>query len=78
MITKTSIAVINFYQMTLSPILKIMLGTNKFCRFDESCSDFTKRSIQERGFIKGTGLGLIRLAKCQPFYKGNLGKEVIV
>lgn len=70
MITKISIASISFYQIMLSPILKSILGSAKFCRFEETCSEFTKRSIKEKGILKGFGLGLIRLSKCHPY--GNL------
>lgn len=78
MITKIPIALISFYQILLSPLLRIVLGTPKFCRFEETCSEFTKRSIAEKGILKGSFLGLARLLKCQPFYNGNLNKEVTV
>ena len=65
---KIAILSITFYQVFLSTILKSIVGTNKFCRFEESCSAYTKRVIREEGFAKGLMLGLARLAKCQPFY----------
>lgn len=71
MIKKIAITIINIYQIFISTILKSILSTSRFCRFDETCSEFTKRAITEHGFIKGTGMGLVRLAKCQPFYSPN-------
>lgn len=71
MIKKTAITIINIYQIFISTILKGFLGTSKFCRFDETCSQYTKRAIIENGIIKGIGKGLVRLAKCQPFYSPN-------
>ncbi len=68
MIKKIAIFTINSYQAVFSSILKNILGTNKFCRFEETCSEFTKRSIRENGLIKGSSLGFIRILKCQPFY----------
>lgn len=68
MIKKIAILTINSYQAVVSPILKNILGTNKFCRFEETCSEFTKRSIEEKGILKGSQIGLVRLLKCQPFY----------
>jgi len=67
--TKTiGISAINFYQAFLSPILKVVVGADRFCRFPETCSAYTKRSIIEKGLLKGTYFGFIRLLKCQPFY----------
>ncbi len=63
-----AILAITIYQVFLSTLLKSILGTNKFCRFEESCSSYTKRMIEERGVIKGAWFGISRLAKCQPFY----------
>jgi putative membrane protein insertion efficiency factor len=62
------------YQVFLSPILVLFFG--QACRFEETCSEYTKRMILERGLVKGATLGLIRLSKCQPFYTGNLRKEI--
>ena len=78
MIKKIAITSINIYQAVFSSFLKQLLGVNKFCRFEETCSEFTKRSIKENGTRRGFVMGLIRLSKCQPFYKGNLSKEAIV
>ena len=61
-----SIKLINFYQALISPSIKVVLGVDGVCRFDETCSAYTKRKIQEKGALKGTGLGLVRLLKCQP------------
>jgi len=68
MIKKAAITLINIYQIFITTILKNILGTSGFCRFDETCSAYTKRAIMENGTMKGVGLGLIRLLKCQPFY----------
>ncbi len=68
MIKKIALFTINSYQAVASSILKNILGTNKFCRFEETCSEFTKRNIIEKGLLKGLWMGLVRLLKCQPFY----------
>ena len=57
---------INLYQAFVSPTLKMVLGVNSVCRFDETCSAYTKRQIMEKGVVKGSGLGFIRILKCQP------------
>ncbi|MBP9716411.1 MAG: membrane protein insertion efficiency factor YidD [Candidatus Levybacteria bacterium] len=71
MIKKSAITLIDIYQIFISTVLKSILGTNRFCRFDETCSQYTKRAIIENGILKGVGLGLARISKCQPFYNPN-------
>jgi uncharacterized protein len=66
MTKKIGIEFINLYQAFISPSLKVVLGTSSFCRFDETCSAYTKRMILEKGVLRGTGLGFVRLLKCQP------------
>lgn len=68
MTKRIGIILINTYQAILSPILKSILGAQRFCRFEETCSDYTKRKINEKGLFVGVALGVNRLAKCQPFY----------
>lgn len=71
MIKKIAIVIVNFYQVVLSVVLKNLLGINKFCRFEETCSAYAKRSIKEHGLVKGSYMGALRLLKCQPFYAIN-------
>lgn len=66
MIKATSIQFINIYQMFVSPSLKMILGVNSVCRYDETCSAYTKRKINEKGAIRGMGLGFKRLLTCSP------------
>jgi putative membrane protein insertion efficiency factor len=66
MIKSFSIFLINLYQGFVSPSLKMILGVNSMCRFEETCSSYTKRMIIEKGVVKGSGLGFTRILKCQP------------
>jgi len=49
---------------------KFGLPTN-FCRFKPTCSHYTTEAIEKYGFVKGTGKGLARIARCNPFSKGG-------
>jgi uncharacterized protein len=66
MIKTGALSLINFYQMFISVMLKNLLGVSGMCRFEETCSAYTKREITEKGVIKGVGLGFVRILKCQP------------
>ena len=60
-----AIKLILIYQRIVSP----WLGPH--CRFHPSCSEWMRQAIEARGFLKGTALGLGRLARCQPFHPGG-------
>jgi len=54
------------YQFIISPLL---LGT---CKFVPSCSDYFLQAVREWGVLRGSWLGLRRIARCHPFGMGGL------
>ncbi len=64
------IKTINLYQKLISPAFVQLFGVNSGCRFSVTCSEYAKTSISKHGTIKGSYLSVLRLLKCQPFYKG--------
>lgn len=60
---------INIYQVAISPFVSQLAGTNNVCRFSPTCSEYAKIVIKEKGVIIGSYMSLIRLLKCQPYYK---------
>ena len=68
---KVSIKTIDVYQMVLSAFHQKALGIKSSCRFSLTCSNYAKIAIDEKGVIKGGYLSIVRLLKCQPFYKGK-------
>lgn len=63
---KVFLALIRFYQLAISPLL----GNN--CRFYPTCSHYMYGAIERYGVIKGGWMGVKRLLRCHPWYKGNL------
>lgn len=57
--------VIALYQKLVSP----WLGAN--CRFQPTCSSYTREAIGRFGVVRGGWLGLRRLARCHPFRPGG-------
>lgn len=57
---------IRLYQKTLSPLLP------PSCRFEPSCSRYAYTAIERFGLWRGGWMAAKRLARCQPFYHGNL------
>lgn len=65
---KILIVLIEFYQKRIS---KYFTALGHRCKYYPSCSEYTKQAIIKYGIIKGTGLGIYRLLKCNPFSKGG-------
>lgn len=65
MFKKILIALITFYQKAISP------WTPKSCRFQPTCSTYSKQAIKKYGFFKGSWIGLKRILRCHPFNPGG-------
>lgn len=56
------------YRATISPVLTALLGPLGFgCRFTPTCSQYAIDAVKAHGAIKGCGLALGRLCRCQPW-----------
>lgn len=60
------LALIRFYQMTISPSLPE--GT---CRFYPSCSHYGYQAIYKHGALKGSLMAAWRVLRCNPFNPGG-------
>jgi uncharacterized protein len=58
-------AFIRAYQLTLSHLVFTQ------CRFEPSCSRYTYEAVERYGALKGSWLGIKRIAKCHPFHVGG-------
>lgn len=60
------LALIRLYQLAISPALPT--GT---CRFYPSCSHYSYQAIAKYGLIRGGGMAIWRVLRCQPFHPGG-------
>jgi putative membrane protein insertion efficiency factor len=63
--TNILIGLVKFYQKVVSPWFP------PCCRFQPTCSAYTKEALQEHGPIKGLFLAFMRILRCHPFCKGG-------
>ncbi|MCL2684120.1 MAG: membrane protein insertion efficiency factor YidD [Synergistaceae bacterium] len=61
-----AITAIKAYRRFLSPIL------GPHCRFHPTCSQYALDAFRTHGFIKGTVLTTMRIARCGPWHPGGI------
>ncbi|HKF76048.1 MAG TPA: membrane protein insertion efficiency factor YidD [Candidatus Dormibacteraeota bacterium] len=66
--TRLALALIRGYQATLSPVLSALGGG---CRYFPSCSQYTYQAIEKYGWVRGSWMGVRRIARCHPFARGG-------
>ena len=59
------LSLIRGYQLLISPI------KGNICRFQPTCSEYARQSIQKYGVIRGGWLTFKRLCRCHPWAKGG-------
>lgn len=69
--------VIKAYQKTLNPLLHSVLGQQRFCRFEMTCSEYAIRAISKYGALRGSQMAIERVMHCHPFATKTLKYESI-
>lgn len=62
---KILILLIRFYKAAISPHMQ------KHCKYEPTCSTYGIQAIERFGAIKGLGLTIWRILRCNPFSKGG-------
>jgi hypothetical protein len=56
---------ISAYKKLVSPLPR------NSCRYHPSCSDYSMAAIEKYGPIKGLGIAVLRVLRCNQFFKGG-------
>ncbi|HUW55988.1 MAG TPA: membrane protein insertion efficiency factor YidD [Planctomycetota bacterium] len=59
------ILLVRLYQRVLSPVF------GAHCRFEPTCSEYCIEALRKHGVIKGLGLAVWRVLRCNPFGKAG-------
>jgi len=59
------LAALRAYKRFLSPLLP------PSCRYEPTCSVYMMQAVERFGVLRGTWMGLRRLARCHPFHEGG-------
>ena len=59
---------LDFYKKNISLWLE---SKNINCKFNPTCSEYTRQAIEKYGALKGTILGIYIILRCNPFSKGG-------
>ena len=66
---------IRFYQIAISPCLRVLNGGHGSCRHEPTCSHYAIAAIQIHGPFRGLWLATRRLLRCHPW--GTFGYDPV-
>jgi len=55
----------------LLPFQSMVSLTPRSCRYEPTCSHYAEQAVRRHGVIRGLGLALRRLARCNPWSRGG-------
>ena len=62
------IKIIDIYKKQISPWFE-QRGVH--CKYEPTCSEYTRQAIIKYGALKGSFIGFKRILRCNPFSKGG-------
>jgi putative membrane protein insertion efficiency factor len=61
-----SVLILRVYRAVISPLY------GDVCRYYPSCSSYAMQAIQQYGLLRGSWLGIRRIARCHPWAAGGV------
>lgn len=72
---KILLVFIRLYQAVGSPVLHFVMGPGAGCRFEPSCSEYTRQAVCAHGVLHGSWLATRRVCRCHPW--GGFGLDPV-
>ena len=63
--TSVLVVLVRAYQRLVSPLFPTS------CRYVPSCSEYAAQALTRHGLVRGAGLSLARLLRCNPWSEGG-------
>ena len=61
-----SVVILRAYRAVISPLY------GDVCRYYPSCSSYALQAIQQHGMVRGSWMGMRRIARCHPWAAGGI------
>ena len=61
-----TVLVLRFYRAVISPLY------GDVCRYYPSCSSYALQAVQQYGVVRGSWMGMRRIARCHPWATGGV------
>lgn len=71
LLSRIAAGLVRIYQLVFSPLKQVLFGTSCGCRFQPTCSCYTREALLKHGFFYGCWLGLRRILRCHPWHPGG-------
>jgi len=79
MIKKSILLLIKIYQSLFSldhGLLGALFPNTRYCKFTPTCSEYGYEAVEKYGVIKGSGLAIKRVLRCNPWTK-DMGSDPV-
>ena len=71
MIARALILVLRGVRIVLTPFAATTSITPRVCKYEPTCSHYAEQAIRVHGPVKGLGLALWRVLRCNPWSRGG-------
>jgi len=70
-IARLLILVLRGVRLALTPFVAMTSITPRVCKYEPTCSHYAEQAIRAHGPIKGLGLAVWRVLRCNPWSRGG-------
>ena len=76
MISRALILLLRVVRLALMPFVSMTSITPRVCKYEPTCSHYAEQAIRTHGPVKGLGLAVWRVLRCNPWSRGGFDPVV--